>query len=617
MDRDGLGFITADELDFIEKWEPPPFLFYDPNPEATLDIKKRLCYRFGKSPLRTWFRALDTDFSSKVCWREFYQACKKHANDLSQDVALPSGAWRDLDKDLSGWISLQEWDTLGFECLFGFKRWCVHNYGTVKDALTAMDVSGDGLVSLKELRDLKLDRDIDLETLFAGLDFDGSTFWSLKRLRFIDDWDLEQEFNKDLAVRGSLLDKQFGSAKLKKRNTTAVDIRKIAKDSHGNDATTLELLMEHVGDNFRIIKAGCAEVRRFQEFCLKKFKSIPQAWAIGDPKGKMHLDELQFKHFCQKVGYTGENGDASLLWKYLGIRNPDGRISLLDVDPVSASEIAQFKCWAIKKFGEFFCQSFKQLDTDKSGCVDLEEFRSAIQKRGFEGNVDSLFALLDTDEQGTLSIDEIKRLDRWKASPILEEKGSMEKFVMVRELIYESKDDEPLRAWVAVLNKTRTMFISFDDFLRAAGPLIPKDSLEDPERICAQAWRAIDPDLKGYISLKEFDEKLFLPLQVFATWAREESGGVADFWRGVDDNGNGRVDFREMYQAVVHKISLSKQDLELIFHGLDMYGRGFLLVQDVAFLDEWDFDFTDVGTHHHHHHHHHVRHDHHHHHDHH
>merc|ERR1719335_1253068 len=99
------------------------------------------------------------------------------------------------------------------------------------------------------------------------------------------------------------------------------------------------------------------------------------------------------------------------------------------------------------------------MDRDGGGSVDLAEFKQASESLGYTGTVDALFQILDSDGEGSLSIDEIKRLDRWKPSPILLVQGRPDVLEHVKDVLYEAQEDEPLRAWIASLDPQKSMFL--------------------------------------------------------------------------------------------------------------------------------------------------------------
>eukprot|EP00434_Breviolum_minutum_P005958 symbB.v1.2.005254.t1/scaffold304.1/size234131/13 len=104
LDTNGDGRLAVEDFKFLEKWKLPEFLTAKPSEEAKEDVKRHLLHVY-KSYLKAWRSVLDMDSSNRCTWTEFQAACRKIG--FMGDVA---GAWRALDSDLSGSITLQEVD---------------------------------------------------------------------------------------------------------------------------------------------------------------------------------------------------------------------------------------------------------------------------------------------------------------------------------------------------------------------------------------------------------------------------------------------------------------------------------------------------------------------------
>ena len=63
-----------------------------------------------------------------------------------------------------------------------------------------------------------------------------------------------------------------------------------------------------------------------------------------------------------------------------------------------------------KNITPFFLQVFDQLDTDKSGDLSRDEIKHALEVLGLQENynLDDLLKGMDTDANGTISIEEFK-----------------------------------------------------------------------------------------------------------------------------------------------------------------------------------------------------------------
>ncbi|CAE7852140.1 unnamed protein product [Symbiodinium microadriaticum] len=110
----------------------------------------------------------------------FFEQSKQH-----RDVA---GAWRALDEDLSGYITLQEIDPASSSALANFRRWCDEEFGSVRSAFSVFDNSGDNEVNYREWRrSLRFyGFEGDASTLFYALDVERSGTLALQEVEFLD-----------------------------------------------------------------------------------------------------------------------------------------------------------------------------------------------------------------------------------------------------------------------------------------------------------------------------------------------------------------------------------------------------------------------------------------------
>jgi hypothetical protein len=104
-------------------------------------------------------------------------------------------AWRWLDADLSGWISLHEVDPPSSALLHSFKDWADANFGSVRLAFQALDADGGGTLSFSELRRAcrKWRWEGEVRLLFDCLDIDsdgpGRRQISVHEISFLDEWE--------------------------------------------------------------------------------------------------------------------------------------------------------------------------------------------------------------------------------------------------------------------------------------------------------------------------------------------------------------------------------------------------------------------------------------------
>ena len=73
---------------------------------------------------------MDKSNSNQVNWDEYQAGCAKTG--FTGNVA---GAWRSMDADLKGTITLEQIDPATHNVLLGFKRWCIQEFGSVRGAV--------------------------------------------------------------------------------------------------------------------------------------------------------------------------------------------------------------------------------------------------------------------------------------------------------------------------------------------------------------------------------------------------------------------------------------------------------------------------------------------------
>jgi hypothetical protein len=210
FDRQRLGSITSKDVAFLDRWNPPPYLFSKPD-TAGLDNFKTALRSIFTSLLRAWRQLLDRDATMRVSWDEFCDTCrylqkKSSLQGLPKTEAQRAGIWRALDEDCGGWIALREFDQDAFECISTFKNWAMRNHGAVctgfqalcfQNKLTMADLMGiENLNAQLCLQGLNVNNNATTQHSFD--DKGKKTSWDVpflieKDVRFLDKWDLEWE----------------------------------------------------------------------------------------------------------------------------------------------------------------------------------------------------------------------------------------------------------------------------------------------------------------------------------------------------------------------------------------------------------------------------------------
>lgn len=196
LDLYGCGFISLPDLWWLDAWDPPDWLAHGPDPAALVEFMALVQSEYDTA-LMAWRHLLDADNDNIVSWSEFLSACSK-----VKFRGNAGGAWRCLDKDCSGTISLREWDPKGAELLLSFKTWAEDSYGSIELAFKAFDRDGNGHLSFAELRRAtrRLKWQGDVKTLFncVGIKNQNRSM-ALSDISFLDTW-----IDEDIFTAGTL-----------------------------------------------------------------------------------------------------------------------------------------------------------------------------------------------------------------------------------------------------------------------------------------------------------------------------------------------------------------------------------------------------------------------------
>mmetsp|Transcript_36837 Transcript_36837/g.84885 ORF Transcript_36837/g.84885 Transcript_36837/m.84885 type:complete len:912 (+) Transcript_36837:142-2877(+) len=194
LDKYGCGFISRKDLEWLDAWQPHEWLAAEPDENAMKELKDLMLHQYGHA-LRAWRCVMDRDDSNAVNWDEFKAACIQLGFKGNS-----GGAWRVLDTDLSGLISLKEFDPPSAELLGSFKHWADYNFGSVELAFRVLDADQDGAVTYHELRRTcrRLKWSGDVKLFFECLDVDGHTSHmhgkrtiTLDEVIFLDHWHMD------------------------------------------------------------------------------------------------------------------------------------------------------------------------------------------------------------------------------------------------------------------------------------------------------------------------------------------------------------------------------------------------------------------------------------------
>lgn len=311
-------------------------------------FKAFLKKKFGNL-VRAWRSVLSSHDHMTLPKAQFLKACSKlgyakEAKDL----------WKALDKDDSGFASIDELDPKNAEILAYFKNWVTKRFGGVKEAFKAIDDDNTKFITAAEfekaMKQFKFNRPVKL--LFGNLDKDANGKLELDDIIFLESWH------------------------------------------------PLEFLLAQPNYQAR------DDVRRL---LLVKTGRYMKAWRHlldKDATNRCNWDE--FKEACATLGYRGDTAGA---WRAFD-SDLSGYISLSEIDMDSSLVLSKFRKWANSEFGSVRTM-FQVFDSDGSNSLSFPEFRANCRIYGYESSTKVLFSALDVDQEGSLSLKEVDFLDEW------------------------------------------------------------------------------------------------------------------------------------------------------------------------------------------------------------
>jgi hypothetical protein len=153
---------------------------------------------------------------------------------------------------------------------------------------------------------------------------------------------------------------------------------------------------------------------------------------------------------------------------------------------IGASDLEGFQAALIRKHGNILRAWKEALDVDQIGHLCFTTFCKACRDTGYNGNIKKLWAQLDWDDSGFISIDEI--------API---QGSM--MQQFKQLLRDTHGGSLVRAWKQTLDVEKAGNVPIQRFVPAC------EALGIPADLAYRTFLWLDYDHSGFISLDEID----------------------------------------------------------------------------------------------------------------
>lgn len=496
--------------------------------------------------LRAWCKYFDTDNDQKISLTEFVRGMRKMG--YTGDATAVFAA---LDADRSGELSLEELDSLSASCWQEFRRWCVSTYEDSKDMVQRLGVP-----------EVKADRK----------SIPGPTNSVITEQSFIEGVQKQGWCGGYEVIIFSAINKDDNPA-INEDDLQWLEIEK--RRQKRKEMAKRKAIAEHKRSKFPRQQASEAAMNDFKQFLKRKHGNLIKAWLNAlSPDGAMVLHRNLLFKACSNMGWTG---DVRSLYKGFD-KDDSGYISIEELDMRSAEILAHFRVFTEQKFGNASA-TFRALDKFNQKKLREQEFISALKSLGFKHSGKIIFHGLDHRGFKALVEEDLAFLDRWKPRVFLTATANSQVLDDLKALLLKEKKTY-LKAWRHLLDVDSSNRCNYDEFEAAC-----------KQGDVAGAWRALDEDSSGYITLFEFDPVSSRSLEDFRKWCDEEFGSVRSAFGVFDVTGDNEVSYREWRRSL--RIYGFTGNASALFHALDVERNGSLSVNEVDFLDEWLFPQKD------------------------
>eukprot|EP00927_Polykrikos_kofoidii_P041137 TRINITY_DN35053_c0_g1_i1.p1 TRINITY_DN35053_c0_g1~~TRINITY_DN35053_c0_g1_i1.p1 ORF type:complete len:1032 (+),score=169.03 TRINITY_DN35053_c0_g1_i1:381-3476(+) len=516
--------------------------------KAAEEVREFLVETVG-STLKAWINYFDTDNDQTVTLHEFIIGMRE-----LQYPGDTVGLYKRLDEDGSNSLSMADVDPEQAELWRRFRIWCVTHFNVAEDVMLVLNRLGASALGIH----IREDRPLTLPIFTEGIIQGGWTYGSADIL--FDAMD----------------DDNSGTLDIGKLSWLDIEVTRQQRKADAKEkATQTQLSWNRRQHSNRDQKErGEQSLKVFKNWLRKRYGGYIRAWRNGlSPYGSMFLNRAQFFKACAKIGWMNDVGP---LWKALD-KDESGCISMDELDLKSAETLARFFNFIDSNFGGS-AAAFKAIDRQKQKKIRQPEFERELAAFGYDQPLKVLFNGLDRHGKKFIVEEDMLFLDKWKPLPFLLAPPNPQAMEEVKELLLKTCKTY-LKAWRRYLDKNCTNRCNWDEFLSACKRLSYSGDIPG-------AWRAIDADLSGYITLQELDPASSLYLLNFRKWADQEFGGVRSAFGVFDGDGSGDISCTEFRRSC--RIYGFGGDTLGLFRALDTEKTGSLTFSDVAFLDDWD-----------------------------
>jgi len=324
------------------------------------------------------------------------------------------------------------------------------------------------------------------------------------------------------------------------------------------------------------------DLPQFHAWANHSFGSLVRLWRCLDEHNHMRMGQGQFLRGLHDLGFSG---DAKGIFRDLN-RDQTGTLLFFHFAPEEAIAVGEFLLWVRQHHGSLAELS---VAADKRHQLSRQQFLQLCKRKGFsnEHALELTFDLLDKDGNGFIVRTELALLDQWDYPEWLTAKADPEAAATCKHKLLESCQGNALLAW-RHLNRSGSMRVAWHDFRTACRKLLSQEDC----LMLASAWRSIDDDLSGWLSLREFDKETYEQLTGFVSWIDTTHDGMLGAFPKLNAN-QGSKDahiFQTEFRKVCKDSGFGDNVLIKIFQGLDVDSTGSVSMNEVRFLQYWKVD---------------------------
>lgn len=472
-------------------------------------VRAILLNQYGTIPC-AWRHTLDVDGNGKVSFVEFGNAMRRLGyKGIIKDL------WIQMDKDGSGFITMDEIDSKANRILNQFKEQVFSRFTGWAEAWDFIDHKGNGRVRENQF----VERCEEM-----GFKDDAQQLYKY----YLDDPSADFVVLADLdraAAEEAKLDPERFNTQLKKEEYE----RKQAERA------------KQLGDKV------ASDVPSLIRMLVRKYGTITSAWRQGlDLRGN---GRISYMEFCRAMQQLCVRGDVRSIWNALDL-DGNGNVTLSELDPTAHVVLEDFRDIIKDSYGGNYVEAWQELDIGKKGRLTEADFAKRCDALGYIGDASLLFKyLLDKVENSFITLDDldpqaahelrmhgIEKRDKTGQS---KDMGAAD-FPALKQLLVRKYGTMPA-AWKHSLDPGNNGFVGFVEFCKCCRKV---GFIGSPRQI----WSKLKKDSKGQITLSAFDAEAHAAISQFQLLVLKRYDNWLEAWKNFDANKNGAVDVGEFVE---------------------------------------------------------------------